>query len=91
MLEDEADATCGRRDVLRGDTVADDIAAVGRFEPRDDAEQSRFAAAGRAEQGDEFAVIDVERDAVEDARARVGFIDVFDLNAHDLVNCENHE
>ena len=92
MLEDESDAAGGRRDVLRGDAVADDIALIGRFKPRDDAEQRRFAATGRAEQSDEFAVIDVERDAVEDTRARVGFIDVFDLNAHDtLFKYVNHE
>ncbi len=82
MLEDETDAAGGRRDVPCGHAVADDVSAVGCFESGDDAKERRFAAAGRAEQGDEFAVIDVERDAVEDARARVGFMDVFDLNAH---------
>ena len=62
-LEHHRDAALVRPQVV--DRLAVDLDAAGRLrlQPRDDADQRRLAAAGRADQRQEFAVGDVEVDA----------------------------
>ena len=45
--------------------VKEDVATVGVFQSGDDAQERGFAAAGRAEQGNEFAGRDVEVDVFQ--------------------------
>ena len=65
VLEDRVDVPLlGHRvgDVL---PFQDHLPAVGRFEPRDDAERGRFPAAGRTEERDEFPFAGGETDPAE--------------------------
>src|SRR5581483_4635231 len=59
---------------LRGEEHAArdrDRPLVGRLEPRDRAQRRRLAAAGRAEQREELALVDLERDVVDGEHAAV--------------------
>ncbi len=70
MLEDEADAALARRHaerVLAGDR---ERAGLRPLEPGDDAQQGRLARARGAEQRQELALRDLERDVVEHASCR---------------------
>ena len=66
ILEQEADVALVRRqvDALFGienrRAVDEDAAAGRRFQPGDHAQGGRFAAAGRAEQGDEAAILNLQ-------------------------------
>ena len=64
-LEHHGDVPVLRRQ--SGHVVAVDVDAAGRraLQAGDDAQQRRFAAARSAEQADEFARLDIERDAVQ--------------------------
>ena len=78
VLEDHRDVAILRR-VEIDDPVADADLAVGNvLEAGDHAQQGRFAAAGRSDQGDEFAVLDVDIDAVQDFGVPVGFAQIPD-------------
>ena len=65
VLEHEADFTLAY--MLGGDVlpIKENLATVGVFQPGDDAQERGFAAAGRAEQGNEFAGGDVEVDVFQ--------------------------
>ena len=64
------------------DPVADrEFPGGDRFEPRDHAQKGRLAAARGADDHDEFAVLDVERDAVDDLDVAVALLDVLERNA----------
>jgi hypothetical protein len=67
-----------------GTAVDEDIAAGGVVYAGDHVEQGGFAVAGFADNGDEFAGVDVERDFVEDGDFAVadgvGFDDVLHLD-----------
>ena len=69
-LEDHRDVALARVEV--GDVaLADEDAAVGDLlDPRDQLQQRRLAAAGRADEHHELAVADLERDVVDRVRAR---------------------
>jgi hypothetical protein len=71
LLEHEADVAGVRRDAggAGGRTCPDDVAARRLAQPGDQAQRGRFAAAGRTEQRDEFAVAHVEIEAGERHRA----------------------
>ena len=56
--------------------------AVGLLEAGDDPEQARLARAGGAEEGDELAVADLQRDVVEGEEAPERLRDGTDLDAH---------
>ena len=73
VLEHETDFALAH--MLGGDVLAvkEDVAAVGVFQSGDDAQERGFAAAGRAEQGNEFAGGDVEVDVFQ----RVEVAEVF--------------
>ena len=65
VLEDEADAAFLDAETIGGLPVERDAAALVALEPGDDAEQGRLAGPRWTEQGQEFAVRDVERHAVQ--------------------------
>ena len=82
VLEYEADAAVAGRN-------AGDVAPVQRYapvvdldEPGDGAQQRALAAAARAEQNEELALLDLERDVVDD-RMRL-------IPLGDLVECDGH-
>jgi hypothetical protein len=68
-----------RRDVL---AAVPHLAGVGRLEPGDDAEEGGLPAAGRAEEGDELTLRDLERDVPEDGVPVEGLREALDLDAH---------
>jgi len=85
VLEDEADAALAGRGV--GDVFAVEVDAavavsVGVFEAGHDAEEGGFAAAGRAEEGDERAGGDLDLEVFEGDVAAKGFADVDGVDAH---------
>ena len=65
-LEHHGDVAVARRQVVDAPAADVDFAAVVPFQPGDDAQQGGLAAARGAEQRQELAVGDVERDIVED-------------------------
>ena len=78
-LEHHGDAALGRRQIVDVVAVDDDIAGRGVLQPRDDAQQRRFPAARRPHEHDEFAIPDVEVDALQHLDPAEGFLDVFDF------------
>ena len=69
VLED-----CGRRPLVRRQAderlpVEEDVALSRELVPADHAERRRLAAAGRAQQDDVFAVVDVQVEFVDGDRA----------------------
>ncbi|MCY1311769.1 hypothetical protein D9M70_621170 [compost metagenome] len=61
-------------------------AAGGRvFEAGDGAQQGRLAAAGRADEDDELAVLHLEVDAFQHLMAAIGLADGFELKRSHLV------
>ena len=60
MLEDESRVALGRRQSRRIAAANADRAAVWPFQPGDQPQCRRLARAGRAEQHDEFAVLDLQ-------------------------------
>src|ERR1019366_3729448 len=60
---------------------------VGKFQAGDGSEQRGLAGAGRAEQRDEFAGLDLEADVVERGEATEFFRDVFDFDTHAINFC----
>ncbi len=65
VLEHGVDRALERRQVRNLLAVQLYVAAGGMFEARDQAQQCRFAAARRAEQGEEFVFANVDRNLVE--------------------------
>lgn len=60
--------------------LIDQHAAGGRvLQAGDDAQQGRLAAARRADEDDEFAILDVEVDAFQHIDGAEGFLDILDL------------
>ena len=56
--------------------------AGGRIlQPGDDAQQRRLAAAGRADEDDELAILDLEVDALQHLDPAEGFADVLEFRA----------
>jgi hypothetical protein len=62
------------------------VAVVGAFEPGDDAQQRGLAAAGRAEQRDQLAFRQIERDVVDGPERAELLDDVADLDGHDSLS-----
>ena len=52
------------------------MAAVGNLKAGNDAQQGGLAAAGRADKDEEFAVLDVQADVLQDFRASERFADM---------------
>ena len=66
-LEHHRQAAIGGTRVIDAFAVEQDIAAGRLLQTTDQAQQGRFAAARRADEDDEFAVVDLQVDAVNDA------------------------
>ncbi len=60
------------------DAVQQDTAGAGLLEARDQPQQRRLAAAGRSEQREELALIDVERKMIDRGEAAEALADAFD-------------
>jgi hypothetical protein len=82
VLEHEADAALARRHV--GDVAAaeQDAAVLDVGQAGEGAQQRALAAAAGAEQHEELARGDVERDVVDDGPALVALRDLFELDRH---------
>ncbi len=75
-LENHGDVAIARgpgRDILAADN---DLAAIGVVEAGDDAQERALAAAGRPDEGDEFASLGLEADTLQNAVAAIGLVDV---------------
>jgi hypothetical protein len=78
VLEHHGDVAILGRDVI-DDAVADrDLAAGDFLQPRDHAQESRLAAAGRTNEGDELAVADVDGNAMDHFLLSVSLPDIAD-------------
>ena len=80
FLEYGVDLPLMRGDALHIRAVDIDLARIGGDKARDDAEQSGLAAAGGAEQGQKFAVPDIEADVIEGEIAAVILGDVLQFD-----------
>ena len=65
-LEHHGDVALLRRQVVGAHAADQQIAGGDRLQPGQHAQQGRLAAAGRADQHDELAALDVEADVLED-------------------------
>src|SRR4051812_30419609 len=70
--------------VINGRSADRDRAVVLSFEAGDDADQRRLAAARRADQGQEFAILHGEADALQDACLPEGFYDAAEFDRSHL-------
>ena len=82
MLENEADFALAHRERTGVFTMHDDLAAILPFEAGNDAQKSRLARPGRAEQRNELAGLDANRDVVERLIASKILADVAGFDAH---------
>ena len=84
LLEDDADLLPQLVEVGRLgmdlDAIDQDLAGVDRFEPVDAGQQRRLARARATDDGDHFAALDGQVDALENLELAKGFVDVLDLN-----------
>ena len=74
-LKDHRDIAIRRGDAGNVAAAEDDFAAVGMVKAGEDAQKRALAAAGRADQGDELAGLNIKIDAFEDGVAAEGFGD----------------
>ena len=79
-LKDGVDVALVRRNVVDALSEEENVPLIGRFEAADHAQGRGLAAAGWAEQREEFVVVDVEVDAVENGFAVKLFGDAPELN-----------
>ena len=82
VLEHEADVPTVRRNIVDRRAVHQDTALGLAREARDQAQDRRLAATARPEKRDDLAGLDLEIDAVEDAKGAVGMAKTFDHEAH---------
>src|SRR5207245_300514 len=82
VLEHEADLALAHVHVGGVLALEQDAARIGRLQARDDAQQRGLAAAGRPQQGDQFAGVDAERDVLQRAEVAEILADVADVDAH---------
>ncbi len=85
VLEHEAHVALTHVHVGGVFSAEQDVAAVRGFQTRDDAQQRGLAAARRAQQGQEFAGVDVEVHVLQRMEAAKVLVDVTDLDAHGLL------
>ncbi|MCY1299576.1 hypothetical protein D9M70_491090 [compost metagenome] len=77
VLEDHGDVALGRIDIVDDARTDRHRALRNRLEPGDHAQKRGLAAAGRADQHDELAVLDIDRDGFH--RLDIAVIDLRDL------------
>jgi len=81
VLEHHADPAVTRRQMVHRLPIEQDTSGARPEKPGDGAEQRGLAAAGGAEQGDEFARLYCEVDAVDHRRPAIGKADPGDVHA----------
>ena len=79
-LKDGVDVALVRRNVVDALSEEENVPLIGRFKAADHAQGRGLAAAGGAEQREEFVVVDVEVDVVENGFAVKLFGDAPELN-----------
>ena len=79
-LEHEGDVAVGRLQVLHGLSVDQDVAAVDLLQPGDGAQRGRLAAARLAEHDDEFVVIHMQVEVLDDLNVAEEFLDAAKLD-----------
>jgi len=89
MLKDEADVALAGMHAGRVVAVKGDRAGVRRLEAGDDTEQRRLAGAGRPEQRQQLAGVDLEVDAVDGDKIAEALGDAGQLDAHAAPFSEN--
>ena len=82
MLEYEADAAVAGRNAGDVATVQRNAAVVDLDEAGDGAQQRALAAAARAEQHEELALLDLERDVVDDRQRLIPLGDLVERDGH---------
>ncbi|MNT78909.1 hypothetical protein D3C72_2181940 [compost metagenome] len=79
-LEHHGNAALGGRHFVHALAVDQEVSPGDRLEPGNHAQQGGLAAAGRADEDEEFAGADVEVDAVDDLEAGIGLADFAEGN-----------
>src|SRR3546814_12827526 len=79
-LEHHGKAAVGGAHVVDPPAIDLDIAAGHLFEPGDDPQQGRLAAAGWADEDDKLAIADVEIDPVQHIDDAEGFLELGELD-----------
>ena len=82
MLEHEADAPVAGSDPGDVAAVQRDAPVIDFDEPGDGAQQRALAAAGGAEEDEELALLDLERDVVDDRMRLIPLGDLVECNGH---------
>ena len=82
MLEHEPDLALAHVPVGGVVPIEQHAALIGVFQAGDDPEQGSLAAAGGAQQCNQLACREIERDAVERSEPTEGLTDVLDSDAH---------
>jgi hypothetical protein len=57
---------------------------ISALKPRDDSQKGRLSRAGRSEQSNHLAMLDVEANSSDGLERAVGLVNVSHLNAHDF-------
>lgn len=86
VLEHEADAPLGSRNVIDPFAVDDDVAAVGIFKAGQHAQDRRLAAAAGSQEGDQFALVDAKGNVPRGVERAVVFFDMLHLDVHDITS-----
>ena len=74
ILKDHRDVALFGREIVYALAVNDKIAARYRFEARNHAQKRRFAAAGRTDQNDKFAIVYIERRVFDRAYSAIEYL-----------------
>ena len=82
ILENHADVALVRRNIVDDLAVESDGAALDGVKARNHAQQGRFAAAGRAEQREELALLDIQIQIGDDDVLAIFLDDVLKMNAY---------
>src|SRR5690606_7405124 len=82
MLEHKSHAPVADVQVGSVLTMEANTAAVWLFQPGDDAQQSRLARAGRAQQRCQLAIIEGETDVINGDKITETLVDLIDFNTH---------
>ncbi len=77
MLEDETDAAFAQGELVGVYVAEENFAGIKFFKAGNGAEQRGFAGTRRAEQGHQFAAINIERHTAQGRKAAEVFFDVF--------------
>jgi hypothetical protein len=78
-LEDHGDAALDRRQIVDAHAIDDDVALSGRIEAGDHPQQRGLAAARRADEDNELAVLHVELDAFQNFVVAIEFLNFIEL------------